>query len=104
MITPRPYATIWLTYNAEIRSGVYGEVKRIEAVTRRAFYSDSEGYYNHQNEWINTPNGMYHVPQFWTNFTLSDGSVIIVPHTFYSLGRIMPEDIISWEYDQTKQL
>jgi len=104
MTTPRPYATIWLTYNAEIRSGVYGEVKRIETVRRRAFYSDSDGYYNKQNEWINTPNGMYQVPQFWSNFTLSDGSVIIVPHTFHSFGRVMPENIISWEYDQTERL
>ena len=99
MELPKECVNVMLTYKAVIRRGVYGEQKSIETVTRRAFYSKSNGYYDSKDNWIETPNGFFHVPQYWQNFTFSDGTIALLPHTFYSYGRIRPENIIGWKYD-----
>lgn len=46
MELPKECVNVMLTYKAVIRRGVYGEQKSIETVTRRAFYSKSNGYYD----------------------------------------------------------
>lgn len=100
MDLPKPYKNVMLTYKAYIGYGPYGEHKVLETVTRRAFYTDSDGYYNSQDKWIETPNGYFSVPQFWANFTFSNGETALLPHTFYSYGRVLPDKIISWKYDE----
>ena len=80
-----------------VRVGTYGYETR--KVIRRAFYSKSNGYYNTKDEWIETPNGYFSVPQYWQTFQFSNGESALLPHTFYSYGRVLPKDIIEWKYD-----
>ena len=89
---PTEYETVLLTYDAVIRSGPYGMEKSTQTVTRKAFYTKSDGYYDDKDRWIETPNGYFHVPQYWRRF-----NGVLMPHTFYSYGRVLPEDIIKWE-------
>lgn len=100
METPIEYKNIWITYKTEVHvpDKYYGH-KETQTVKRRAFYSKSEGYYNSKDEWISTPNGYLSVPQFWENFTFSNGETSLLPYGFYSYGRVLLKDIIKWEYD-----
>lgn len=79
----KEYQTVVITY----RSG--GEV-----VSRKAFYSKSDGYYNARDEWIETPNGFFSVPQYWRNFMWMDGSVSLMPEGFNTYGRVVPDKVI----------
>lgn len=100
MNLPIECVNVMLTYETTICRGVYGEVKTKEVVTRRAFYCKSNGFYDSKDNWIETPNGYFSVPQYWQDFTFSDGTTALLPHTFYSYGRVYPENIIKWEYDK----
>jgi len=102
MDTPKPYKNVWLTYKAYVTSGVYGEVRTLTTVRRRAFFTKSDGYYNQRNEWIETPEGFYHVPRYWQEYTWSDGTTSLAPQTFQSYGRVLHENVIKWEYDPWK--
>lgn len=103
METPKEYHNVMITYKAEVTvpDGYYGR-REVQTVTRRAFYSKSRGYYDKGDKWIETPDGYYSVPQFWQDFTFSDGATVLLPHTFYSYGRVLPDNIIKWEYDSQK--
>lgn len=104
MNLPEPYMTVKITYKASVHvpDKYYGHVENM-IVTRKAFYTNSDGYYNRKNEWIETPNGFFHVPQYWAPFTFSDGTTAMLPDTFYSYGRVMPSNIISWECDKSDE-
>ena len=98
---PRPYQTIWLTYEAIVSSGHYGDTKTKTIVRRRAFYSKSDGHYDGKNNWIDTPNGVFQVPQYWSTFTTISGHSSLQPRGHYSYGRVYPSDIIKWELDKS---
>lgn len=95
---PRPYVNVMITYKGSVRADAYGG-RKSAIVTRRAFYCDSDGYYNRSNEWVATPNGYFHVPQYWRPWTFSDGYTALMPHTFYHLGRVLPENVMEWKED-----
>jgi hypothetical protein len=101
MELPNEYQNVMLTYegNVRVRDKYYDHYEK-QVVTRRAFYSKSNGYYDSKDQWIETPNGYFSVPQYWQDFTFSDGKVALLPHTFYSYGRVLPENIIKWVYDK----
>lgn len=92
---PTEYHNVMITYVGEvrIRDKYYGHYEKQE-VTRRAFYTKSNGYYDNKDNWINTPDGFFHVPQYWQKW---NGA--LVPHTFYSYGRVLPKNIIKWEQE-----
>lgn len=91
---------VLLTYEAIISSGPYGGTKTKTIVTRRAFWSNSDGYYDRQDNWIETPTGYFHVPQYWKMFTFSNGESALLPDGFYHYGRVFPEEIINWKYEE----
>ena len=100
---PTEYKNVWITYKTivHVPDKYYGHDEK-QIVRRRAFYSKSNGYYDSKDNWVDTPNGYYSVPQYWQTFTFSDGNSALLPHTFYSYGRVFPDDIIKWEYDENK--
>jgi len=101
MELPREYATVLLTYDTDVRvRDKYYDHYEKGVVTRRAFYANSKGYYNKLGDFVETPDGYFSVPQFWGYFTFSNGETALVPETFYSYGRVLPKDIIKWEYDK----
>lgn len=102
MELPKEYENVMITYKTTISSGPYGDTKTQEVVTRRAFYSKSDGYYDSRDNWVETPDGYFSVPQYWRNWTFSDGTVALLPHTFYHYGRIPPKNIIKWELEKEK--
>jgi hypothetical protein len=95
MELPKEYQNIMITYIATVRipDKYYGHDEVME-VTRRAFYCKSDGYYNRKDEYVKTPNGYFSVPQYWQELKGS-----LLPHSFYSYGRVLPENIIKWELD-----
>lgn len=97
---PTEYNNVWITYETvvRVRDKYYGH-DETQIVKRRAFYSKSDGYYDSKDNWINTPDGYFSVPQYWENFTFSNGEVALLPHTFYSYGRVLPNEIIKWEIE-----
>ena len=96
MNLPKEYQNVLITYNGKVRiRDKYYDHYEDKVVTRRAFYSKSNGYYNSENNWIETPNGHFSVPQFWQ---MHNGNLL--PHTFYHHGRVLPENIIKWEIDK----
>lgn len=99
MELPEEYVNVMITYEATIGHGAYGERRVKEVVTRRAFYSKSDGYYDRDDNWIPTPEGYFSVPQYWSEWHNSDGSSSLLPYTFYQYPRVYPKDIISWRYD-----
>lgn len=89
MTFPTPYQNVLITY------------KRPDIVTRRVFYTPSDGYYDRSDNWIDTPNGYYQVPQYWFIFTPISGKYISLgPEGMYSYGRVLPNDIDDWIYCQ----
>ena len=100
MNLPEEYTNVMITYlgKVRVRDNYYDHYKE-QIVTRRAFYTKSNGYYDKQDNWVNTPNGYFHVPQYWQEW---NGALL--PHTFYHLGRVLPEYIIKWELEKVKQL
>ena len=101
METPQEYQNVMLTYigTVYVPDKYYGTYVK-QRVTRRAFYSKSNGYYNRQDQWIETPEGYFSVPQYWQNFTFSDGTSALLPHTFSSYGRVLPKDVLKWEIEK----
>jgi hypothetical protein len=99
---PKEYQRVWITYKGTVYvpDKYYGTYKK-EVVTRRAFYSKSKGYYNSKDEWIETPDGYFSVPQYWKVFHFISGVSALLPHTFSSFGRVFPKDVIKWEIDTT---
>ncbi len=93
---PTEYQNVMITYvgDVRVRDGYYDHYEKQE-VTRRAFYTKSDGYYDNTDKWINTPNGFFHVPQYWQEW---NGSLL--PHGFYSYGRVLPNKIIKWKIDE----
>lgn len=102
MELPEEYVNVLITYKGDVRVNGYGDREK-RVVTRRAFYGKTDGYYDNSNNWIDTPEGTFSVPQFWQKFTFSDGTSALLPHTFYSYGRVLPKDIISWELDTSNE-
>jgi hypothetical protein len=94
---PPEYVNVMITYEGKVRvrDKYYGHYED-QIVTRRAFYSKSDGFYDRQDNWVETPEGYFHVPQYWQEW---NGKLL--PHTFYHLGRVYPKDIIAWELDKT---
>lgn len=103
MILPRPYQNVMLTYigSVKVRDKYYDHYEQ-QQVTRRAFYADSDGYYDTSDNWITTPNGYFMVPQYWEEWTFSDGTTALLPATFHHYGRVLPENIINWVPDEIK--
>lgn len=101
---PNEYQNVFITYEAEIGYGPYGIEKRKEIVRRRAFYSNSKGYYDRNNQWIETDGGYFSVPQFWDWFYYSDGTKAILPKGFSSYPKVFPSQIIKWECDNREKL
>tara|TARA_R100001530_G_scaffold135701_1_gene113606 strand:- start:323 stop:625 length:303 start_codon:yes stop_codon:yes gene_type:complete len=95
MRLPEEYTNVMITYRGEVRDS-NGSVKK-EIVTRRSFYSKSTGFYNSNDEWINTPEGFFDVPKYWKEWMQKDGSTSLLPHTFHHHPRVFPKDIIKWE-------
>lgn len=89
---PKEYQNVLITYegSVKIRDKYYDHYEK-QIVTRRAFYSTSNGYYDNKDNWINTPKGYFHVPQYWENYKGS-----LMPCGFYHLGRVLPEKVIKW--------
>lgn len=96
---PEEYKNVFITYIADVyvRDKYYGHWEK-SVVKRMAFYHKSDGYYDSKGKWIETPNGYFSVPQYWKNFTFSDGETALLPHTFYHHGRVQPHHIEKWEY------
>jgi hypothetical protein len=101
MELPKEFVNVLLTYegNIYVPDKYYGRYEK-GIVTRRAFYANSQGYYNKLGDFVETPQGYFSVPQFWGYFTFSNGETALVPETFYSYGRVLPENVIKWEYDK----
>jgi hypothetical protein len=100
MDLPKECVNVMITYKTtEIVPDKYYGHTEIFTVTRRAFYSKSDGYYNSKDQWIETPNGYFSVPREWQDFTFSNGTSALLPLTFQSYGRVLPENIIKWELD-----
>lgn len=89
MELPKEYQTVMITYKGKVRvRDKYYDHYEEQVVTRKAFYSKSDGFYDRQDNYIKTPNGYFSVPQYWRNG---------LPHTFYHYPRVYPENIIKWE-------
>ena len=101
MNTPEAYVNVMITYvgTVYVPDRYYGTYEK-RVVTRRAFYTKSNGYYDRKDNWIDTPDGYFCVPQYWREFTHSDGTTALLPHTFYSYGNVLPKDVQKWEYDK----
>lgn len=95
MNLPDEYKNVMITYigAVRVRDKYYDHYEQQE-VTRRAFYSKSDGYYDNSDNWIETPEGYYNVPQYWTTY-----NGYLVPRGFWSYGRVLPSNIISWKYE-----
>ena len=99
MNLPTPYKNVFITYtdSVYVPDKYYGHYET-QKVTRRAFYSDSDGFYDRSDKWIETPIGYFSVPQSWGTFTFSDGTKALLPQGFNSHGRVFPMRINSWVY------
>lgn len=95
---PPEYQNVMITYTGEVRvrDKYYDHYEKMK-ITRRAFYTKSDGYYDNRNNWINTPSGYFCVPQYWQKW---NGN--LVPHTFYNYPRVLPNQIIDWNYETEK--
>lgn len=95
---PEEHKTVNITYIGKVRvRNKYYDHEEERQVTRKAVYSKSSGYYDKNDNYIETPNGYFSVPQYWKKWTFSDGTTSLLPHGFYSYPRVMPEDVIKWE-------
>ena len=93
---PTEYKNVMVTYIGKVYvpDKYYGKWIT-QKVTRRGFYSKSDGYYDSKDNWIETPDGYFHIPSKWKSFSFSDGSSALLPSGFYG-GRVMPDKVISW--------
>lgn len=98
---PIEHRNVMITYEGEVTvRDKYYDRKEKAIVTRRAFYSKSNGYYNRKDEWVETPNGYFSVPQYWTTQYWEDGTTSLMPETFYQYPRVFPDQVIEWRYDE----
>tara|TARA_R110002012_G_scaffold182378_3_gene348720 strand:- start:2172 stop:2492 length:321 start_codon:yes stop_codon:yes gene_type:complete len=96
---PKEYVNVMITYKGKVKvRDKYYDHYEDQIVTRRAFYTKSDGFYDRKDNWIETPKGYFHVPQYWQEWKGA-----LLPHTLYHLGRVYPKDIINWEYDNLNQ-
>ena len=96
MELPKEYANVMITYEGKIKvRDKYYDHYEDAVVTRRAFYCKSDGYYDNKDNYIETPNGYFHVPQYWQEW-----KGCLLPHTFYHHGRVLPENVIKWEVEK----
>lgn len=101
MNLPKEYTNVMITYKGKVKvRDKYYDHYKDQIVTRRAFYTKSNGYYDKQDNWIDTPNGYFHVPQYWKEWKKG----VLLPHTLYHFGRVLPKNIIKWEFEKIKQL
>lgn len=98
MNLPPEYQNVFITYVGQVyvRDKYYGKCVTQE-VTRRAFYSKSNGYYDNKNNFIETPNGYFNVPYKWEMFHYISGRKELAPKSFAAYPRVLPENIISWK-------
>lgn len=98
-ILPPEYQNVMITYVGlvRVRDKYYDHYEK-QIVTRRAFYCNSNGYYDRNDNWIETPNGYFHVPQDWQNWTWPDGTITLAPKGFYHYGRVLPDKVIEWKF------
>ena len=89
---PENMVNIMITY--KIENDVY---------TKRGWYNDPKvgfsGYYNALGQWINPPNGYFTIPPSWQFFTIGKKEILL-PHGWGG-DRVLPENIINWEYCKT---
>ena len=90
---PQEYVIVLITYscNVYVPDRYYGH-NEFRTVTRLAFYSKSDGYYNSTGEWIETPQGYFSVPKMFQKFKGA-----LLPHTFKQYARVAPDKIEKWE-------
>lgn len=56
---PDPNVNVMITYTGKVRvRDKYYDKYETRTVTRRAFYTDSDGYYNSKDEWVATQKGI----------------------------------------------
>ena len=97
---PEEMVNVMITYRGSVVvRDKYYDHKEDQIVTRRAFYSKSDGFYDQQDNWVTTPNGFFHVPRDWREWTYSDGTTALMPEGFWHYGRVYPEDVISIKPD-----
>ena len=90
---PQEYVNVLITYSCDVyvRDKYYGHTE-FRTVTRLAFYSKSNGYYNSVDKWIETPEGYFSVPKMFQKFKGS-----LLPYTFQQYARVAPDKIEKWE-------
>ena len=90
---PQEYVNVLITYSCDVYvpDRYYGH-NEFRTVTRLAFYSKSDGYYNSTGEWIETPQGYFSVPKMFQKFKGA-----LLPHTFQQYARVAPDKIEKWE-------
>ena len=90
---PQEYVNVLITYSCDVyvRDKYNGHYKFM-TVTRLAFYSKSDGYYNSTGEWIETPQGYFSVPKMFQKFKGA-----LLPHTFRQYARVASDKIEKWE-------
>ena len=90
---PQEYVNVLITYSCDVYvpDRYYGH-NEFRTVTRLAFYSKSDGYYNSTGEWIETPQGYFSVPKMFQKFKGS-----LLPYTFQQYARVAPNKIEKWE-------
>lgn len=92
MNLPETYVDVMVTYEKNFYSGPYRDTVTKQTVTRRGLYSNSDGYYDARNNWVETPNGLFMIPEEWKTF---NGK--LMPHGWHP-DRVRPENVIKWEY------
>jgi hypothetical protein len=92
MNLPESYENVMVTYMKIFYTGPYGDTKEKREVTKRGFYTDTDGYYNALGQWIETPNGKFAIPPNWAMF-----NGILLPDGWGG-DRVLPEQVIKWEY------
>jgi len=92
MEKPEVMRNVMVTYMKEFGYGHYGIEKRMEQVTKRGFLTDSDGYYNKRDQWIETPEGYYAVPPSWQEF-----KGILLPHGWGG-DRLNNNEVLKWVY------
>lgn len=90
---PQEYVNVLITYSCDVyvRDKYYGHTE-FRTVTRLAFYSKSNGYYDSKDKWIETPQGYFSVPKMFQQWKGS-----LLPHTFQQYTRVTPDKIEKWE-------
>ena len=98
MTKPNSYQTVMITYRTYVGYGPYGDIKKLETVKRKAFYTKSSGYYDSKDNWVSLPDdGSFQVPQKWGDVHTISGNTMHLPIGKHNYGRVLFKDIIKWE-------